>query len=220
MANSSTDYFGQIISIISPGGPIEIPLPEIDEWNLYNVQVSINYGSQIGASIVTLIALIILSKPEKRFSTIMILNTLSLVFNIIRNVLQSLYFTGPFVDIYARYSGDFDRVGTGDTATSVTATVFTLLLQISVEFSLYLQVRVVCVTLRELYRHLLLALSGIIALLAIGFRFAYVVKNDERIVARIPSIDLLSLGSATNITTCISILWFCAVFAARLFSTP
>ena len=215
MANS-TNYFQQVINFATPEGPIEVALSEIDDWNLYNLQVCINYGAQLGASIVTLIVLLLLSKPGKRLTPIMILNTLSLIFNIIRNILQSLYFTGPFVEIYARYSGDISRVRTEDIADSVTATVFTLLLQISIETSLCLQVRAVCVTLRELYQQLVLALSGIIALMAIGFRFAYVVENDKHIVAMVPPVDLLWLGSATNIMTCISILWFCVIFVTKL----
>ena len=216
MANSTSDYFQQSITFNSPDGPVAVPLTEIDDWLMYVVQVCVNYGSQIGASIVTLLALLLLSKPDKRFSAIMIINCLSLAFNIIRNVIQCVYFSGPFAEIYAHYTGDYRRVRISDTAMSVAGTVFTLLLQISVESSLFLQVRVVCVTLRRSYQRVILTISAIAALLAIGFRFAYVVENNKLIVAQIPSVRLEWLGSTTSIVTSVSISWFCAVFVGKL----
>ena len=216
MAIRTTDFFEQQITFDSPDGPVSVALTEIDDWLLYVVQICINYGSQIGASIATLIALILLSKPDKRFSAIMITNTLSLVFNIIRNVLQCLYFTGPAAELYAHFSGDYRQVRIKTKAMSIAATTFTLLMQICVELSLCLQVRVVCVTLRRAYQGTILAISAIIALLAVGFRFVYVVENDKFIMALKPSVSLYWLGSTTNIVTSISILWFCAVFVGKL----
>ena len=216
MANSTVDYFQQSVTFDSPDGPVSVPLPEIDDWLLYVIEVCVNYGSQVGASIITLLALLLLSKPDKRLSAIMIINCLSLVFNIIRNVIQCVYFSGPFAEIYTHYTGDYSRVRMGDTAQSVVGTVFTLLLQITVELSLWLQVRVVCVTLRQLYQWILLVVSAIVALLAVGFRVAHMVENDKLIVAQIPSVRLEWLGSTTSIVTAVSISWFCAVFVGKL----
>ena len=146
----------------------------------------------------------------------MIINCLSLVFNIIRNVLACVYFSGPFAGIYAHYTGDYSRVTTTDTAMSVTSTVFVLLMHICVEMSLCLQVRVVCVTLSQLYQYVILAISAIVALLSIGFRFAYVVENDKLIVEQIPSLRLAWYGKMTSIFLAVSITWFCAVFIGKL----
>ena len=210
------DYFNQNITFHSEAGPVEVPFRVIDHMNLYNVKICINYGSQIGASITTLIVLLLLAKPDKRLSTIMVINTLSLILNIIRNVLQCLFFTGPWMELYAALIGDFSHVRTKDYAISITATVFTLLLQICVELSLCLQVRAVCVTLRGLYRSIILAISAFIALIAIGCRMAYMIENDKYIVtARFPT-GLLKLGMAANYTTAITIVWFSAVFVSKL----
>ena len=193
-----------------------MPLRVIDDMNLYNVKICINYGSQIGASIATLIVLLLLVRPDKRLSTIMVINTLSLILNIVRNVLQCLFFTGPWMELYAALIGDFSHVHMTDYAISITATVFTLLLQVCVELSLCLQVRVVCVTLRDLYQHIILAISAFIALVAIGCRFAYMIENDKYIVtAQFPT-GLLKLGMAANYTTAITIFWFSAVFVIKL----
>ena len=214
--NSSPDYFQQSITFASPSGPVNVTLPTIDDYNLYNLQLCINYGAQIGASIAMLIVLLLLSKPDKRLSVIMILNCCSLTFNVIRNVLQCLYFTGPFSEIYAQFTGDFSHVQAKEMAVSVAARIFTLLLQVCVELSLYLQARVVCVTLHKLYRQLTLVFSAFVATLAVAVRLAYMVQNDKLIVEEVRPVGLAELGSAANITTCISIIWFCTIFVTKL----
>ncbi|KAL9127011.1 MAG: hypothetical protein Q9217_004026 [Psora testacea] len=216
-ANSTTDPFEQSFTLVSPGdGPFNVSLSDLNDFNLYNIEICINYGAQIGASIAVLLVLLLLTRPDRRLSAILIVNTLSLIFNIIRNVLQCVRFTGPWTNTYAFFADDFSRVHTKDYAIPITTTVFTLLMQICVEASLCMQVRVVCVTLRELYRRVIFAISGVVALLAIGFRFAYMVENDKYIVALVPTANLYWLGSATNITTSISIFWFCGVFVTKL----
>ncbi|KAL9097982.1 MAG: hypothetical protein Q9163_006262 [Psora crenata] len=215
--NSTADPFEQSFTLVSPIiGPFNVSLVDINDFNLYNIEICINYGAQIGASIAILLLLLLLTKPDKRLSAILIVNTFSLIFNIIRNVLQCVRFTGPWTNTYAFFADDYSRIHTKDYAIPIASTVFTFLMQICVETSLYMQVRVVCVTLRELYRRVILAVSAVIALLAIGFRFAYMVENDKAIVALVPTASLYWLGSATNITTSISIFWFCAVFVTKL----
>ena len=218
MATVSTiDPFEQSFTLVSPSnGPFNVSISDLNDFNLYNIQICINYGTQIGASIAMLLVLLLLTKPDKRLSAILIVNTFSLIFNIIRNVLQCVRFTGPWTNTYAFFAADYSRVHTKDYAITISSTVFTLLMQICVEASLCMQVRVVCVTIRKAYRHAVYATSGVIALLAIGFRFAYMVENDKAIVALVPSATLYWLGNATNITTSISIFWFCAVFVTKL----
>ena len=210
------DYFQQSITFDSPEGAVSVPLPEIDDWILYMVEVCINYGSQIGASIITLLVLLLLSKPEKRFSAIMIINCSSLIFNIIRTVTAAVYFSGPFAEIYAHYTGDHSKVTTSDIATSVASGVFVLLMHVCIELSLYLQVRVVCVTLHEVYQRIILAVSGILALLSIAFRFVYVVENDKVIVKQVSSVQLEWYGKMNTVFLAVSITWFSIIFIGKL----
>lgn len=200
----------------SDGTSFNVSIPDLDYFVFYNNQICINYGAQTGASIVLLIVLLLLTKPDRRGSPIFIVNASSLALNIIRNVLQCLYFTGPFTETYAYFSGDYSRVHTGDYAQSVTGTVITVLVLVCVEISLCLQTRVVCVTLRQLYRRSIFAASIIIALLAIAFRLALCVENSMDIVQAKVEGPLDQLASATNITETISICWFSAVFVAKL----
>lgn len=211
------DPFSQEFTLLlADSTPFHISVPELDEFILYNVQVCINYAAQLGGSLVILIVLLLLTKADKRKSPIVILNSICLALNIIRNVLQCLYFTGPFSETYAYFGQDYSRVPRSAYAISITATVLTFLLLVCVEISLMLQVRVVCVTLRHVYRQAIYAGSGLVALLAIGFRLALCVENSRYIVALTYLTRLNWLESASNITTSISICWFCAVFVTKL----
>lgn len=211
------DPYNQSFTLLaSDGTPFNVSIPDLDFFVYYNNQICINYGAQTGASIILLIVLLLLTKPDKRASTIFIVNVSSLALNIIRNILQCVYFTGPWTETYAVFSGDYSRVHTGDYATSVTGTVLTVLVLVCVEISLCLQTRVVCVTMRQLYRRTIFAASIVIGLLAIAFRLVLCIENSIDIVQAKVEGPLDRLVSATNITETISICWFSAVFVTKL----
>lgn len=211
------DPFTQSVTLRSEDGtPFSLSITDIDDFVLYSIQICINYAAQLGASAILLLALLALTKPDKRRTPVFILNSVALVLNIIRNVLQCLYFTGPFLQTYAHFGQDFSRVPRSAYATSIAATVLAVLLLICIEVSLILQVRVVCFLLMTAYRRLIFAFSAIIALLAVGFRVALCVKNSQAIVSLEPPTSFNWLESASNITTSISICWFCAVFVTKL----
>ena len=218
MANSSlTDPFTQTITLqLADGTPLNLPLSELDDFMLYNVQISINFASQIGASLILLVVLLLLTKPDKRRAPIFITNVLSLALNIIRNILQCLYYTGPFTKIYAYYGQDYSHVAGKDYGISVAASVLTVLLLACVESSLLLQIRVVCCTLPNRYRLATYGISILTALLAIAFRFALCVENSKFIVTLTYETSLELLDNAANITTSVSICWFCAAFVTKL----
>lgn len=196
--------------------PLSLSIKEVDDFVIYSIQICINYAAQLGASSILLLALFMLTKPDKRQSPVFILNSIALLLNVIRNVLQCLYFTGPFVQTYAHFGQDFSRVPRSAYATSIAATVLAVLLLICIEVSLILQVRVVSFLLTKVYRQAIFAISAVIALLAIGFRLALCVENSRLIISLKPPTSLNWLESASNITTSISICWFCAVFVTKL----
>lgn len=211
------DPFSQSFTLLlSDSTPFNLSIADLDDFVLYNVQICINYGAQLGGSLILLIVLLLLTKPEKRLSPIFILNSISLTLNVIRNVLQSLYFTSPFSEVYAYFGQDYSRVPRSAYATSVAATMVTFVLLACIEISLILQVRVVCVTLQKLHRQAIFMLSNVIALMAVGFRFALSVENARYIISLNYLTELKWLESAANITASISICWFCAVFVTKL----
>ncbi|KAL8957408.1 MAG: hypothetical protein Q9193_005311 [Seirophora villosa] len=211
------DPFSQSFTLLSGDGmAINITIPELDAFILYSVQISINHAAQLGASLIILIVLLLLTKPDKRKAPILIINCTALVLNVLRSLLQCLYFTGPFSETYAYFSLDYSRVTRSDYASQVTITILMWLLLLCVEASLLLQVRVICVTLLDFYKHIIYALSTCIAGLALAFRLALSIENAKYILALESQFSLHWLASAANITTSVSICWFSLVFVIKL----
>ncbi|KAK0515681.1 hypothetical protein JMJ35_001715 [Cladonia borealis] len=198
------------------GTPFNVTIPELDAFVFYNDQICITYGAEIGASIVLFIVLLLLTKRDKRTSVIFIINALALLLNIIRMVCASIYFTGPFIETYAYFSQDFSQVHAKDKAVSVVSATLTALMLLFVETSLCLQARVVCITLRPIYRNAIFLISILIALVAVGFRFALCIENNILIVQEAAEESLNWLANATDIATTTSICCFCAVFVTKL----
>ena len=216
---SSTDFnpFEQsFILYEADGTPFNVTIPELDAFVFYNDQICITYGAQIGASIVLFIVLLLLTKRDKRTSVIFIINALALLLNIIRMVCASIYFTGPFIETYAYFSQDFSQVHAKDKAVSVVSATFTALMLLCVETSLCLQARVVCITLRPIYRNVIFSISILIALVAVAFRFALCIENNILIVQAAAEESLNWLANATDIATTVSICSFCAIFVTKL----
>ncbi len=216
-SSPTLDPFTQSFSLLlSDGTSVSISVPDLDAFILYNVQICINYSSQLGASLLLLIVLLILTRREKRQSPIFIINALALAINTTRSVLQCLYFTGPYSEVYAYFAQDYSRVTTSAEATSIAGSVLTLLLLICVQLSLILQTMIICTTVRDTYRLCIAAMSVSVALVATGFRFALVVENSKFIVNAESFASFAWLGSATNITATISICFYCAIFIMKL----
>ncbi|RAL09084.1 alpha-factor pheromone receptor STE2 [Aspergillus homomorphus CBS 101889] len=216
-SESEFDPFTQNVTFhAADGTPFDVPVEAVDFFIQYCIRICINYGAQLGASVVLLVILLLLTRPEKRRSGVYILNCSALLLNISMLFCQTLYFTSPFVRVYAYFGSDYSRVPQSTYANSVLAVVLRTLLLICIEISLVLQVQVVCANLRRRYRRPLLGLSIIIALIPIGFRLGLMVENCKAITEAASSAPLIWLQSAENITITISICFFCAVFVAKL----
>ncbi|KAL2048535.1 hypothetical protein N7G274_000447 [Stereocaulon virgatum] len=217
--NSTTPFnpYEQSFTLLGADGtPFNVTIPDLDSLLYYYTQSSINFGAQLGASIVLLIVLLLLTKRDKRTSAIFIINALALVFNIIRTVMFCLYFTGPWVETYAYFGQDYARVHTRDYAESVNSSVFTFLVLVCIDTSLCLQTRVVCITLRSIYRIGILTASILVALVGIGFHFTLAVENCILIVDAKAEDSLNWIVSASQIANTISISFFCTVFTVKL----
>jgi len=183
-ADLSFDPFTQNITLLDANEePIVFSVQDIDEYTRYAIDICINYSSQIGASIVLLVVLLLTTRKEKRQSLVFIFNALSLAINTVRNILQCLYFTGPFYKFYAQAALDFSRVGRSEYEISIAGVVLTFLLLVCIQISLLLQVRAVCATLRDRYRLPLMFFVSGVALTAIGFRLGLTIQNARIILA-------------------------------------
>lgn len=198
------------------GVPFNIRMDELDVFFQYGIRICINYSTQLGASIILLVVLILLTRAGKRRSAVFILNTLALFFNVIRLICQIVYFTSPFTETWRVFARDYSGIPASAYAASILGVILLFFVLVCVESSLVLQVQVVCSTLPSIYRRLLLGASVVVALVPLGLRLGYVVEASNYIAHATGTVPIQWLESATNIAITISICFFCVVFVAKL----
>ncbi|KAL4784765.1 fungal pheromone mating factor STE2 GPCR-domain-containing protein [Aspergillus varians] len=199
------------------GSPFEVPIDAVDEFSQYSIRVCINYSAQLGASVILLLILLLLTRAEKRHSYVFWLNCLALLLNFARLLCAILAFTSAFMKVYTVFTSDYSRIPMADYANSIMGVIFTALLLTIIEISLVLQVQVVCSNLRRIYRRALLSVSIVVALIPIAFRYWMLVENIRSIIlaANTPT-PFNWLESTTNIVLTVSICFFCTVFVTKL----
>lgn len=211
------DPYLQNITFYTPDGrTVNTTMYYLDLFCQYDIRLCINYGTQLGASLVLFVLLLLLTHSDKRGSAVFILNGVALMFNILRLLFQVIHFTTGFEKIYPFFSGDYSAVPRSAYGISVVSVIFQTLLVICIMTSLVIQVHVVCATLRRRYRRPLLGLSILMAIVPIGFRVGWMVENCIAIVNVAYMNDIWWLESATNIVITISICFFCAIFVTKL----
>ncbi|KAL1963098.1 hypothetical protein VTN77DRAFT_8744 [Rasamsonia byssochlamydoides] len=213
---SFNPYDQNVTFVADDGTPFNVSIPDIDDFVQAGVQTSINYGSQVGASIVTFVILLLLTKTEKRRSAVFALNALALLLNISRMVCEALYFTSDFFKVYPFFAGDYSEVPASAYATQILAVVLTFLLLICIEISLVLQAMVVCTNLPDTHKRIILTVSVVVALVPIGFRLGMVVENAKFIAKAESFSSFIWLQSANTILLTVSICFFCAMFVIKL----
>ncbi|KAJ5793434.1 Pheromone receptor 2 [Penicillium paradoxum] len=215
--NPSFDPFQQNVTFRHRDGfELEVSVAALDAFVMYNVRACINYGCQFGASLTLLVILLLLTHSDKRRSSVFILNGMALFLNSIRLLFQVIHFSTRFEQVYPYVSGDYSSVPTSAYAISIVAVIFTTLVIVCIEVSLVIQVHVVCSTIPRRYRHIILVLSILIALVPIGFRFAWMVENCSAIMSLSHVSHAWWIESATNICLTISICFFCVTFVTKL----
>ncbi|KAI9371307.1 fungal pheromone mating factor STE2 GPCR-domain-containing protein [Aspergillus egyptiacus] len=216
MASDFDPWTQNVVFRDANGEPFEVPIDMIDELVQYPTRTCINYGVQLGASIILLVILLLLTKPEKRRSYVFCLNCVALLLNIARLICQAVMFTSAWMNPYAVLAVDYSRVPVSAYANSVIGVVFTSILLLVVEISLVNQVRAVCANLKRNYRRVLLSVSIVIAVIPVAFRFWFSAENIKLIVKAGNPNPWNGLESATNILLTVSIFYFCAVFVTKL----
>ncbi|GAB7340402.1 hypothetical protein MBLNU457_6840t1 [Dothideomycetes sp. NU457] len=213
----SNPFNQSFILFDSLGDQFEVHLSDLDVYVHNGITTSIVLASQIGASLAILLVLLILTKSEKRCLPVFLLNGLALLLTFIYSILRCLYYTGPWYSPYAYLSGDYTFVPRSAIATSVTTEIFAFLIELCLELSLVLQVHVVCATLERKKRALVMVVSALVALLAIGFRLAQVVLNIQiNIIMAASNLAYAWVAQARDITLTISICFFSIIFCLKL----
>jgi pheromone alpha factor receptor len=214
---SSFNPYQQNITIVtSDETPFNITMVDIDGYVQDGIISCVDYGTQLGASAVTFVMLLLLTRPQKRRSAVFVLNLATLCLNIARLVCDILYFTGAFFETYAYFSGDFARVKPSDYANSILAMVFLSLLEICIQCSLILQTMAICAHLPTLQKRLFLILSTMVAIVPTGFRMAEMALNAKCTIENLPFTEYIWLEKANTIIMTVSICFFSAIFTYKL----
>lgn len=185
------------------------------------VQTGMVFGVQMGVSIVLILILALLTKPEKRRSAIFILNQAALVCLFIRAVLMCATVLGPFYNYYNFEASYFPHVHKAQRI-SVVCEVFSFLTTAAVELSMMFQVRVVCCTLRAVWRNVVTAACLLVALFVCSVRFGLMVLNADYGIVHVDTStqqqlsNISSLASLNNICTVASIFFFSVIFCTKL----
>jgi pheromone alpha factor receptor len=161
--------------LLSDGKELNVSMQDVNAYRLYTARLSLAYGSQIGATLLLLLVLCLLTRAEKRKSGIFIVNALCLLINAMRCILLSCYVTSSLWHPYPQLTQDLWRVSTTDINTSIAASVLTLMVTVLIMISLSVQVWVVCITTAPYQRYIIMGATTFAALVAIAYKFALVV---------------------------------------------
>ena len=201
---------------MADGAPFNVSVADLDDFFRYNLQMCINDGSQLGASIILAIVLCVLAQPKNRRSPVFILNSCALILNVIRLICDAIYFNSAFTEVYSFFSNDFSRVPPGAYANSILATIVIILLLICVEASLILQTQIACANLCRLYRRSILGVSILVASVPIGLHMGMAIENAIYILAAADFSSFMWLQLAKLIALTISVCFFSAIFFIKL----
>jgi pheromone alpha factor receptor len=143
-------------------------------------------------------------------------NLLSLVLGIIRAILQAIYFSSQWEGFYYFFTNDKSELTKSDYDTSVAGTVMPLVMTATINMSLALQAHTVCKIMAPKVYYTIFALSCVVLLLALGFRFAECVTNSKAIIFDTTYYSQDWITTGTLATQAISIWWFSGLFMWKL----
>jgi pheromone alpha factor receptor len=219
--SSSFEPLTQNVTFLMADGitQVSVAVSDIDSWFYYNTKICILYGSQLGACLIMFIVTAVLTKESKRSTPVYILNLLSLALGSLRALFLALYCVSPWTEFYAYFTLDFSGVPRSAYSTSIAGTVIPLLMTITVNSSLVLQAHVVTKLMNRRYIWMVSALSCVVLLLAVGFRFAEVVTNSMAIMSANNYFSQAWITTGALATETISIWFFSTIFTGKLIWT-
>ncbi|USW46785.1 hypothetical protein Slin15195_G001040 [Septoria linicola] len=221
--NATFDPYHTYIVVPMPDGVTEsvVQISTIFQLQDQKVAMGIVYGVQLGISSILLLVLAIMTRPEKRRSMVFFLNLGSLVLLLIRAIIMCIQLYGPIFNWY-NWVMEYYRNVDGSIRLAVAAEAFSFLVILALELSLLFQVRIVCVTLRTRWRLLVTAVTTFVAVAVCAVRFAAMVVNAKLGIINVDALTdqewslINSMASASNICIIASIIFFSAIFIAKL----
>ncbi|KAG6120856.1 hypothetical protein E4U13_005760 [Claviceps humidiphila] len=214
--NDSTPFLDQSITLLSPNGPIVIPIPSIDAFNDESISVTLNYGFQLGACFLLLLVTLLVTKPHKILRPSSLLHLAGLSACLIRTAINQAFFHSPLNHFYPFWSGDYTSVPLSYMRTSVAGTCASLLLVMILEAALMHQAWTMVSLWPPSVKIPLVTLSALVSLLTVGWRFAFTVIQSNAVMGLAPARNLAWVVNGALVLNCLSICWYCALFNVKL----
>ena len=212
------DPYTQSIILLGADGVqrYNVSLADVDAWNRTASSTCINYGAQIGASIVMLLMLLTLTPGHKLRRPTALVHVVHLVVNVVRMVLLAVYYTGAWVAFYPFFSLDFSAVPRRFTDQTLAANAFSALVVVVMQVALSMQAWAMVKIWPRGWKWAATLLSLVVSLGAVVLRLVYTVLIEEAMVDLRESFDLTRIASANAIYTALVIAFFCALFNGPL----
>ncbi|KAG6231142.1 hypothetical protein E4U26_007177 [Claviceps purpurea] len=214
--NDSTPFLDQSITLLSPNGPIVIPIPSIDAFNDESISVTLNYGFQLGACFLLLLVTLLVTKPHKILRPSSLLHLAGLSACLLRTAINQAFFHSPLNHFYPFWSGDYSSVPLSYMRTSVAGTCASLLLVMILEAALMHQAWTMVSLWPPSVKIPLVTLSALVSLLTVGWRFAFAVIQSNAVMGLAPARNLAWVVNGALVLNCLSICWYCALFNVKL----
>lgn len=221
-AFAMSDPVNQIISLTLRDGETSfVPLSAVDTNAKAMVIMSIAYGVELGATLMTLAFILTMTPVNKfnRFTTY--LNITALCNNAIRVALLAIFFESSWVSFYALYTGDYDYVTSTDVVNSIASTALAISQNIMVMLALMLQAwAMVRLWSREHKWPIIVASIGLV-LLEMGFMTGAEVYQIMQVhmspeAGQQLILNHLWVRAIFLVLEVTCICWFCFLFCCKL----
>ncbi|KAJ0163911.1 hypothetical protein CTA2_2133 [Colletotrichum tanaceti] len=210
------DPFQQNFSIKNANNEtLVIGLAQVNALYQDFISTSANYGSQIGASFMLLLTIVVMMPPFKPVKISLWLQIAGLVLNIVRMTLLAVHFTSNWSNIYCLLAADYSHISPADHYRSVATEAISIILHILVQILLGIQAWALVNLLPGLWKWSLTWFSCFVSAAAITLRIWYGIVNIKAIMS-------MSVAGSLWITQCsgivgaVSITYYCALFNIKL----
>lgn len=220
--NSTTNFdpYSQNVTFLLSDGvtSYSVPMSMIDLYRFDDLNKAINYGTQIGACLIMLFCVLLLTTGSKRWGMLFNLNLACLFTGFLSRLFLALFYGSSYERFYTYWSPETPQVPKSDTAVSIVSSILPIFLTIFVNLSLLLQAYTVLQTVPErITRHIAMFVSGLVFLNAMCWRFAEGVLNAQAIVAGVVFYEKNWLLNGALAAETIAIWYFTIIFTTKLF---
>ncbi|KAI0473039.1 fungal pheromone mating factor STE2 GPCR-domain-containing protein [Xylariaceae sp. FL0804] len=216
--------------VTSNGTSVAVSLAAIEAQRVRLANTSINYGVQLGITLLTLIAVLMLLPSRRMRKPLNVVQVWALVASVVRLALLVLYFPSSLAGYYVSWTLDASVLRRQDYADNTAANAFSVVQFALVELALTLQSWSLVRTwespgpgqgrgrgrARAWERPAVLAVSVVLASATVAVKLVWVVHHTHLARGRMLPVPLDAVGEAAVVLGAVSIFYFCGIFFAHI----